>query len=108
PRALLNATRLHLFTDRTIHESCDPECPLARSPADAYRMMTSRSAWWWVALVLTLSCGDGGSNADADGERSILTSHQDLCAGAAPAYAGGYTTASGCAFEQHADNIAKY
>jgi hypothetical protein len=37
-----------------------------------------------------------------------VTSHQDLCAGVAPEYAGGYATSAACPFVQHADNVAQF
>ncbi len=60
-----------------------------------------------VFLISLLSCG----GSDANPEANILTSHQDLCAGAAPEYEDHgerIATAIACPFVQHTENIAKY
>jgi hypothetical protein len=54
-------------------------------------------------LVIPLACGGGD-----DSGPQIVTSQQDLCAGAAPVYAGGYATSAACPFVQHADNVAQF
>jgi hypothetical protein len=57
-----------------------------------------------VLALLGISCGSGSQSSGP----AILTSHQDLCAGAAPEYAGGYVTMIACPFEQHVDNFVKF
>jgi hypothetical protein len=57
-----------------------------------------------VAGVACVACGSGSSG---DG-RHILTSHQDLCAGAPPDYGDHVVTMVSCPFIQHTDNISKY
>jgi hypothetical protein len=57
-----------------------------------------------LASVSLLSC----SHAESDD--TIITSHEALCAGAAPEYAGGYAvaTGAGCPFVQQVSNISTY
>ncbi len=61
-------------------------------------------------LVVTLVAGltAACSSAPADSSPTILTSHQDLCAGSPPEYGDHVVTAVSCPFVQHTDNIAKY
>lgn len=62
---------------------------------------------WLALLFLALSCSGSG----ADAEPKLVTSHQDLCAGAAPEYddqGERIATAIACPFVQHTENIAMY
>lgn len=61
----------------------------------------------FVLLAITAAAASG-CDRSTEGDDDIITSHEALCAGAAPEYAGGFVRASGCAFEQHAENIAEY
>jgi hypothetical protein len=56
-------------------------------------------------LATVVACGGSGSAGDG---RHILTSHQDLCAGAPPDYGDHVVTMVSCPFIQHTDNISKY
>jgi hypothetical protein len=59
-----------------------------------------------VLVALLAACGLGAS----DGPQ-LLTTQEDLCAGAAPEYSDNgelIATAVACPFIQHTDNIAKY
>lgn len=63
------------------------------------------------SLALATACvseSASESTPQEEDDDEIVTSHEALCAGAAPEYEGGYVRASGCAFEQHAENIAAY
>jgi hypothetical protein len=54
-----------------------------------------------AAFALSVSCnGDPGD--------TIVTSHEDLCAGSAPEYAAGYVVAEECPFVQQLTNISNY
>jgi hypothetical protein len=55
-----------------------------------------------MAVVLgALSCGQ-------DPGDTVITSHDDLCAGAAPEYAAGYAVAEECPFVQQVTNISTF
>ena len=56
--------------------------------------------------VLAVACSSGAQTTSSGPQ--LLTSHQDLCAGAAPETVDHLVTAESCPFIQHADNISKY
>jgi hypothetical protein len=50
----------------------------------------------------------GSSSSAADDSPKLLTSQQDLCAGAPPDYGDHVVTMISCPFVQHTENVAKY
>lgn len=60
-----------------------------------------RIAGLLAACTFVLSC-----NRDAGD--TVITSQEDLCAGAAPEYAAGYVVAEECPFVQQLTNISNY
>lgn len=61
-----------------------------------------------LGILIAAFTAGACSSTPADPSPTILTSHQDLCAGAPPEYGDHVVTAVSCPFVQHADNIAKY
>jgi hypothetical protein len=56
-----------------------------------------------ATFVLAAAC----SGDSSDGPK-LLTSHQDLCAGAPPDYGDHIVTMISCPWEQHTENISKF
>jgi hypothetical protein len=61
-------------------------------------------AWILFPAFALLACSSGQESSSP----ALLSSQQELCAGAAPRYEGGYATSAACPFSQHADNVVKF
>jgi hypothetical protein len=68
------------------------------------RFRSFSHAYVLAVAVLLASCGQ------PDPDTTVITSHEDLCAGVAPEYASGVAvaTGAGCPFVQQVSNISTY